>query len=200
MKLLSGRQVSRERFGDRESKVKILSVAAVAIGLLASGCASHKYVNTKISDLGASQSARSDGIEGLAREALGRANAAHKLAEGKFVYSVTLSDETAHFKTSKYDLSPEAKAKLSALANQLITENKNVYIEIQGHTDSTGSDAVNQNLGMMRAEAVRLFLNQNGVALNRMSAISYRDTMPVASNTSRKSRALNRRVVLIVMS
>jgi peptidoglycan-associated lipoprotein len=82
----------------------------------------------------------------------------------------------------------------------LIQANKNVYVEIQGHTDNTGSVQVNQNIGMMRAEAVRLFLNQRGVPLNRMSSISYRDTAPVAPNDSAASRAANRRVVLIVMN
>ena len=82
----------------------------------------------------------------------------------------------------------------------MIADNKNVYIEIQGHTDNTGSPSINQNVGLARAEAVRLFLNQRGVPLNRMSSISYRDTAPVAPNDSPAARAANRRVVLIVMN
>jgi peptidoglycan-associated lipoprotein len=97
-------------------------------------------------------------------------------------------------------LTPEAQARLTSIAEQLIAANKNVYIEIQGHTDSTGTPAINQNVGMARAEAVRLFLNQRGVPLNRMASISYRDTAPVAPNDTPESRAANRRVVLIVMN
>jgi outer membrane protein OmpA-like peptidoglycan-associated protein len=55
-------------------------------------------------------------------------------------------------------------------------------------------------LGEERAEAVRLFMNQHGVPLNRMSTISYGKADPVADNKTRTGRAQNRRVVLIVMS
>jgi peptidoglycan-associated lipoprotein len=180
--------------------MRLLLSAMIASGALLSGCATKEYVDTSVATLGTSLSARGDATDALAREALTRANSAHKLAEGKFVYAATLTDETARFGTSRFDLTPEAQARLASISDQLIAANKNVYIEIQGHTDSTGSVAINQNIGMMRAEAVRLFLNQRGVPLNRMSSISYRDTVPVAPNDTPASRAANRRVVLIVMN
>ena len=83
---------------------------------------------------------------------------------------------------------------------KLKADNKNVYLEIQGHTDSTGSKSGNMRLGEERAEAVRLFMNQQGVPLNRMSTISYGDAAPVAPNTTREGRAQNRRVVLVVLA
>ena len=55
-------------------------------------------------------------------------------------------------------------------------------------------------LGEARAEAVRLYLNQKGVALNRMATISYGETMPVDSNKTKAGRSKNRRVVIIVLS
>jgi peptidoglycan-associated lipoprotein len=180
--------------------MRIILASALAAGLLTSGCATKEYVDTSVSTLGASLTARDTAIETLARDAMTRANDAHKLSEGKFVYTATLTDETARFNTSKSDLTPEAQARLTSIAEQLIAANKNVYIEIQGHTDSTGTPAINQNVGMARAEAVRLFLNQRGVPLNRMASISYRDTAPVAPNDTAESRAANRRVVLIVMN
>ncbi len=73
-------------------------------------------------------------------------------------------------------------------------------MEIQGHTDARGKDTINSRLGEERAEAVRLFMNQHGVPLNRMSTISYGKQDPVADNKTRVGRAQNRRVVLIVMS
>ncbi|HEX5263717.1 MAG TPA: OmpA family protein, partial [Phenylobacterium sp.] len=79
-------------------------------------------------------------------------------------------------------------------------DNKNVYLEIQGHTDSKGSPAYNEMLGQQRAEAARLFLNKQGVALNRIATISYGQNDPVAPNNTRDGRAQNRRVVIIVMS
>lgn len=180
--------------------MKRIFATMIAAGLLTGGCATRDYVDTSVATLNTSLTERDTAIETLARDAMTRANDAHKLAEGKFVYSATLTDETARFNTSKSDLTPEAQARLTSIAEQLIAANKNVYIEIQGHTDATGSPAVNQNVGMARAEAVRLFLNQRGVPLNRMSSISYRDTAPVAPNDTAESRAANRRVVLIVMS
>jgi peptidoglycan-associated lipoprotein len=55
-------------------------------------------------------------------------------------------------------------------------------------------------LGEQRAEAVRLFMNKQGVPLNRMSTISYGADQPVAPNNNRQGRAQNRRVVLVVMA
>lgn len=97
-------------------------------------------------------------------------------------------------------LSPEAEERLTTLLNQLKTQNKPVYIEIQGHTDSTGSDAYNQKLGMERAEAARLFLYKQGLPLSRIATISYGESAPVASNATPQGRAANRRVVLVVLN
>lgn len=104
------------------------------------------------------------------------------------------------FPVDSAKLSPEATQRLTDFAEKLKNDNRNVYLEIQGHTDSRGSDAVNQKLGEQRAEAVRLFMNQHGVPLNRMSTISYGKKDPVTDNKTRANRAQNRRVVLIVMS
>jgi outer membrane protein OmpA-like peptidoglycan-associated protein len=134
------------------------------------------------------------------KEALDRATAAGKLAEGKFLYSMALSDDSVKFPVNGAKLSPEAEERLTAFADKLKTDNRNVYLEIQGHTDARGPLSVNQRLGEERAEAVRLFMNQHGVPLNRMSTISYGKKDPVADNKTRTGRAQNRRVVLIVMS
>ena len=82
---------------------------------------------------------------------------------------------------------------------KLKTDNRNVYLEVQGHTDATGTPDINMKLGEARAEAVRLFMNQNGVALNRMSTISYGAISPVSNDTAGDGRAQNRRVVPIVL-
>jgi outer membrane protein OmpA-like peptidoglycan-associated protein len=138
-------------------------------------------------------------LDQATQDALNRANAAGKLAEGKFLYSVVLSDDSVKFPVDGSKLSPEAEARLQDFANKLKTDNRNVYLEIQGHTDNTGPKPVNMKLGEERAEAVRLFMNQQGVALNRMSTISYGETSPVAPNNTRAGRAQNRRVVVIVL-
>ena len=184
--------------------------AAVLLALGSAGCATRHYVRDQVAqeDIRVGQvdthvnqvSGRVDQVEGTAKDALDRANAAHKLAEGKFLYQVVLSDDSVKFPTDVHKLSPEATARLDELATKLKGENQNVYLEIQGHTDARGSEDFNDKLGLERAEAVRRYLNQQGVALNRMSTISYGKDSPVAPNSTREGRAQNRRVVVIVLS
>lgn len=170
--------------------------AVLALGFAASGCASHRFVRDQVQVV----DTRVTGVEGLAGQALDRANAAHKLAEGKFLYEVVLSDDSMKFPTDQHSLSPEAEARLSELLQRLKAENRNVYLEIQGHTDSTGDAEYNEKLGEARAEAVRRYLSRGGVALNRMATISYGEEAPVASNDTPEGRAQNRRVAIIVLS
>ena len=135
----------------------------------------------------------------LAQDALDRANAAQVLAEGKLIDELVLTDDKAKFAFGKFVLSKDAKAALDAFAAQLKTDNKNVYIEIQGHTDKVGSPEYNKHLGQERAEAVRDYLSQAGIPLHRMSVISYGETRPLTDNKTRAHRAQNRRVVLEVL-
>ena len=191
--------------------------AALAATFAVTGCATHKYVDahvaavdTKISsaqseaDQQKSRIAEHDQmlarLDRTSREAYERAEAAGKLAEGKFLYNVTLQDDGYKFKTNKYALSDDEKTKLTDFASKLKSDNRNVYIEIQGHTDSTGTADYNESLGEERADAVRLFLNEQGVALNRMNTISYGETAPVADNKTKTGRAQNRRVNIVVMA
>lgn len=138
-------------------------------------------------------------LEKNIQEALDRANSAHQLAEGKFVYSKVLNGDAVNFSSGKAELPPATQEYLKNLAQTLITENKNVYLEIQGHTDGTGSSDINVSLGLKRAETVRAFLNQQGIALNRMTTISYGQVVPVDTNKTAKGRAANRRVEIIVL-
>ena len=190
-----------------------------AFGL--TGCASKRYVGEEVSKSSAAAEKHISQVESqveqtqtkvkehdqkiteldkTTRDALERAQAAGKLAEGKFVYSLVLSDDAVKFPVDGHELSKEAMEKLDDFAGRLKTENKNVYLEIQGHTDATGPDAYNYRLGEQRAEAVRRYLNQKGVALNRMSTISYGKTEPVEDNKTKDGRAKNRRVVVVVLA
>ena len=184
------------------------TVAASALGL--GGCATKDFVREQVAaedtkvqaaqtQLGQHE-AHLGQLDQSTKEALDRATAAGKLAEGKFLYSMVLSDDSVKFKADSAKLSPEAEQRLETFADKLKNDNRNVYLEIQGHTDSRGPDNINSRLGEERAEAVRLFMNQHGVPLNRMSTISYGKKDPVANNKTRIGRAQNRRVVLIVMS
>lgn len=178
--------------------LKSAATASVIVlaGLMATGCATKGYVNEQV----ATVDSRVTEVQGTAGEALARAKAAHKLAEGKFLYEVVLSDDSVKFPTDKDQLSPEAEARLAELAQRLGAENRNVYLEIQGHTDATGEEAYNDELGEARAEAVRRYLSKAGVALNRMATISYGEAEPVAPNDTPEGRAQNRRVAIVVLS
>jgi outer membrane protein OmpA-like peptidoglycan-associated protein len=183
-----------------------LAVGALGLG----GCATKDYVNENVaavdSKLQSTQSqleqqqAQLGKLDKTAQDALSRATAAGKLAEGKFLYSMVLSDDSIKFPTDSAKLSPEAEERLMVFVEKLKADNRNIYLEIQGHTDSTGPDELNERLGEERAEAVRKFMNQHGVPLNRVSTISYGKDLPVADNKTRAGRSENRRVVLIVMS
>lgn len=190
---------------------KVLVAGAMLLGVASlGGCATKKYVNeqvsavdTRVSDVSTRVGEHDTKIATLdtaTKEALQRAEAAGKLAEGKFVYSEVLSDDSMKFGVSKATLSPEAQARLDAFVDKLKTDNRNVYVEVQGHTDATGSKDANYRLGEQRAEVVRRYLNQHGVALNRIGTISYGADAPVAPNTNRAGRSANRRVVLIVLA
>jgi len=188
----------------RGTKSTVLVMSALLLGAMSlEGCATKKYVNQQLAPVQGQvteHSAHLDTLDKNTREALERAEAAGKLAEGKFVYSMVLTDEDVKFPVNKAALSPEAQARLQQFAEKLKTDNKNVFIEVQGHTDATGSPEGNMRLGEARAEAVRLFLNKQGVALNRLSTISYGAESPVAPNNTRVGRATNRRVVIIVLA
>jgi len=178
-------------------------IAALPLMLTLSACASHRYVDDKVAIVNGrvdEHDAHLARLDQTTQEALDRATAAGKLAEGKFNYSVVLSDDSIKFAFGEAELTDGAKSMLADLATRLKTDNKNVYLEIQGYTDSVGTDAVNYKLGEARADSVRRFLNSQGVPLNRMASISYGAEQPVAPNSTAEGRSANRRVVIVVLS
>ena len=121
------------------------------------------------------------------------------LIKGNLVLTATLKNSDAKFGFDSAALSPEAMSILDGFVQKLITENKGVYIEVQGHTDNTGTDAINMVLGQKRAEAVMMYLyKQHRIPLHRMSVVSMGSSMPVADNGSRDGRSQNRRVEILV--
>lgn len=189
--------------------------------LVSIGCASKKYVRTEVEGVDArtteriddvqsqveanqtaidAQEVRIDEVSVTAQEALERAVAAGKLAEGKFLYETILSDDRVRFGFNQSELSPEGQMALDEFAERILAENANVYVEIQGHTDSVGEAEYNLRLGEERAEAVRRYLSRaHGLPLHRMSVISYGESAPIADNDTPEGRAINRRVSLVVL-
>jgi len=129
----------------------------------------------------------------------GKIDDVKKMIRGNLIYKATLQSGDAKFGFDSFELSADTKATLDRFVQQLITMNRGLYLEIQGHTDSTGTDEINVPLGQKRAEAVMLYLyKQYHIPLYRMQVISLGSSMPVADNANREGRAMNRRVEILV--
>ena len=175
-------------------KKYLFAMAAVlsvfAFGMI--GCATKEYVNQQISqsldskvnkitqDIEANRNEIMElknsvaAVSSNVQDALDRAEKAGKLAEGKFLYEATISDASVNFAFDKSELSEEALTTLDVIAEELKKENKNVYVEIQGHTDSIGSEEYNLELGEDRAESVLSYFHvEHNFPLHRMSTFSY---------------------------
>jgi outer membrane protein OmpA-like peptidoglycan-associated protein len=103
---------------------------------------------------------------------------------------------SGYFEFDESTLLPEARAKVDDVA-AFMHNNSNVLVEIQGHTDSVGTEAYNHALGQRRADAVFEYLTLKGINPNRLKTVSFGETSPVASNATAEGRARNRRVDLI---
>ncbi len=143
---------------------------------------------------------RLDQLSQEAREALKRAQEAGVLARGKVAFEQTFSEDRVKFKVGAHELQGGAKTALDEFAGRLKALQEPYFVEIQGHTDNSGGSEYNEELGQRRADAVRRYLSrQHQIPLNRMSTISYGETLPATSNRSKSGRAQNRRVVLVVL-
>jgi peptidoglycan-associated lipoprotein len=120
----------------------------------------------------------------------------------KLLYEVTLSEDQGNFKFGKTDLPDEAKSRIDQVVSQLKGQaGKDIYIEVEGHTDNVGGKEMNYQLGLERAEAVKKYLYmQHQIPLHKINVISYGEEKPVSPNNTRDGRAMNRRVVIRVLS
>jgi outer membrane protein OmpA-like peptidoglycan-associated protein len=97
------------------------------------------------------------------------------------------------FATGSANLDPAFRSTLDQVAATL-TEYEKTYVDVLGHTDSTGSDAFNQTLSEQRSSSVANYLTQRGVQQARLATKGYGESQPRASNTTEAGRASNRRV------
>jgi outer membrane protein OmpA-like peptidoglycan-associated protein len=122
-------------------------------------------------------------------------------ASKRLVYEVVLSEDQGNFKFGKTVLPDEAKQKIDEMVAQLKQDPKNIYLEIEGHTDNVGAAKTNELVGLARAEAVKKYLyDQYQIPLHKMNVISYGKEKPVAPNKTKAGRAQNRRVVIKVLA
>jgi peptidoglycan-associated lipoprotein len=192
-----------------------LAAAVTVAGLSVSACATEDYVdqhiavvhtrveevNSRVDALSGQVSAlggRVDGVERATQTAQARADAAYTLGQGKFMMAEVGRAEV-NFDTGKSALSDEAKATLTALAERLKSENKNVFLEIRGHADVRGGKQMNRQLGRERAGVVGRFLADQGVPGNRMTGGSWGEDQPKVDEKTAEANAANRRVEIVIL-
>lgn len=104
-----------------------------------------------------------------------------------------------YFDLNKATIKPESYPVLDDAA-KILTDNPNISVEIQGHTDSQGSDSYNQKLSEQRAYSVVDYLVKvKGIDIKRLKAVGYGESKPIASNDTKEGRALNRRVEFVIL-
>jgi outer membrane protein OmpA-like peptidoglycan-associated protein len=108
---------------------------------------------------------------------------------------VNLSDVL--FDTARHDLKPGAREKLARVSG-ILASHPGLRIEVEGHTDSVGTDDYNQRLSERRAESVRNYLVSQSIPPATVTAVGFGESKPVAGNDSASGRQQNRRVELIV--
>ncbi len=101
------------------------------------------------------------------------------------------------FDTGKYTLKEPAKEKLAKISG-IILSHPGLNLQVEGYTDSTGTDQLNQKLSEQRANAVRDYLSGEGLSPQSMTAVGYGKADPIASNDTSIGRQLNRRVEMVV--
>jgi outer membrane protein OmpA-like peptidoglycan-associated protein len=100
---------------------------------------------------------------------------------------------TILFDTGKASLKTESVSVFVDII-RILNEYPNANFTVEGHTDSVGSEKLNQSLSEKRANSVRDFLVQEGIGAARLTAIGYGEAKPIASNNTRAGRTQNRRV------
>jgi outer membrane protein OmpA-like peptidoglycan-associated protein len=213
-----------EEVGMNKIQLSLVIAMVILIGLISGpGCATKKYVSqevatidqkvegietaieenqkrikehderlTSLGSLITQQDAQIKGVDSKIEEV-------RKFAQGSLIFKEILKNNDATFKFGSFELGPEARATLDLFIQKLIALDRGVYLEIQGHTDSTGPDGVNMTLGRKRAEAVmEYFYKQYRIPLHRMQVISFGSSAPIADNATRDGRAKNRRVEILV--
>lgn len=180
-------EATQERVRAVEGRVtEVDSKAGAAAESASKANAAAADAANKASEVGKTAEARAAGIEAETR---------------KLIFTTVLSEDRGEFKLGKSDLPEDATAAIDAMVNALKADKKAVWVEIEGHTDNVGDANYNQQLGLMRAEAVKRYLyEKHQVPLHKINVISYGEEKPVAPNTTRAGRAQNRRVVIKVLA
>jgi len=97
------------------------------------------------------------------------------------------------FNSGEFTLDDKSKVELDRMVD-FLKNNKQIGIEISGHTDDVGTDQVNLELSKKRAQSVMDYLQKSGIEASRLTSKGYGETKPVAKNDSEENRQKNRRI------
>jgi peptidoglycan-associated lipoprotein len=180
---------TQERLRAAETKIGEADTKAAAAGQSAQNAQeaakTAQSTGTQALDVGKQAAARAEAVEASTR---------------KLIFETVVTDDHAKFDTGVAELSDDAKAALDQLVAKVRSQKTAIWVEIEGHTDSTGPATYNERLGLQRAEAVKRYLYQtHQVPLHKMNAISFGEEKPLGENTTRAGRSQNRRVVVKVL-
>jgi peptidoglycan-associated lipoprotein len=178
---------TQERVRSAEGRItEVDSKAAAANDAAGKANAAAAEAASKAAEVGTKAEERAAGIEAETR---------------KLIFETVLSEDRGQFKLGKADLPEDATMAIDTMVNTLKADKKAVWVEIEGHTDNVGDKKYNEQLGLMRAEAVKRYLyEKHQVPLHKINVISYGEDKPVAPNKTRDGRAQNRRVVIKVLA
>ena len=206
----------------------VIALSAFAVGSTA--CASKGYVNTQVGSTNkkvdtlsqsleetqertrqnegkigevdqkaAAADAKAAAAADAARMASAKADEVDKSTK-RLVYEVVLSEDSGGFKFGNVNLPDEAKAQIDQLVSRVMADPKGAYFEIEGHTDNVGEKAINERVGLARAESVKRYLyEQHKIPLHRMNVVSYGEDRPIDGNKTAAARKANRRVVIRIL-
>jgi peptidoglycan-associated lipoprotein len=119
----------------------------------------------------------------------------------RLVYEVVISEDQGNFKFGSAELPKTVQERIDQMIADLKANPRGNYVEIEGHTDSSGDKMVNRRIGEARAEAVKRYLYEaHQVPLHKINVISWGEEKPVSPNKTREGRAQNRRVVIRVLA
>lgn len=185
---------TQERTRQNEAKITEVDGKAVA-AQSAAGTAQQAALTADGKAVAANETAK------MASARIEEVNKAFEARTGKIVYEVSLSENTGGFKFGGTTLPDEAKTQIDAMIANVLSNPKGSYFEIEGHTDDVGDKAINERIGMERAEVVKRYLyEKHQIPLHRINVISYGEAKPANTGKTRAARAENRRVVIRVLN
>ena len=123
------------------------------------------------------------------------------VATKKLVYEVVISEDQGGFKFGSAKLPEAVQTRIDQMIAELKANPRGNFVEIEGHTDSSGDKLTNMRIGEERAEAVKRYLYEaHQVPLHKMNVISWGEDKPVSPNNTREGRSQNRRIVIRILA